>query len=220
MDGEILNTIKNISLESLCIAICVFVLTMLIKWPIKKCTAKFSEDKRKAVNTVILFIPIILALIGSILYYGIFKASWFKLEVFETAISSWIVSLTIYAIFEHIVILIKGIRSGKVKIDSDLTKETLTFLKSNIKTLTSKIKLDEKQVKKVKEKLSSLLEIKNIIESDETIKDIAKLSETNIQIQELKNEEKNLQTKIDENQKQKQTYIDKLYNKKGANYGI
>ncbi len=96
MDGELINTIKNISLESLCIAFGVFALTMLVKWPIKKCTAKFPEDKRKAVNTVILLIPIILALIGSILYYGFFKASWFSLKAFETAFSSCIVSLTIY----------------------------------------------------------------------------------------------------------------------------
>lgn len=219
MDGEILNTIKHISLESLCIAFIVFGLTMLIKWPIKRCTKKLTEEKRKAVNTVILFIPIVLSLILSILYYGILKKSWFNLISFETAISSWIISLTIYAIYERIVILIKGIWSGKIKVDSELTKETLKFIKDNVKILTSKIKIDEKQIKKIQEKITSLLEIKKVIESNVGNIDIAKLSETNIQIQELKNEERSLQLQINENQKQIQNYSEQL-NNKGENYGV
>ncbi len=219
MDGEILNTIKHISLESLCIAFIVFVLTMLIKWPIKRCTKKLTEEKRKAVNTVILFVPIVLSLILSILYYGILKKSWFNLMSFETTISSWIISLTIYAIYERIVILIKGIWSGKIKVDSELTKETLKFIKDNVKILTSKIKIDEKQIKKIQEKITSLLEIKKVIESNVGNIDIAKLSETNIQIQELKNEERSLQLQINENQKQIQNYSEQL-NNKGENYGV
>lgn len=219
MDGEILNTIKHISLESLCIAFIVFGLTMLIKWPIKRCTKKLTEEKRKAVNTVILFIPIVLSLILSILYYGIIKKSWFNLISFETAISSWIISLTIYAIYERIVILIKGIWSGKIKVDSELTKETLKFIKDKVKILTSKIKIDEKQIKKIQEKITSLLEIKKVIESNVGNINIAKLSETNIQIQGLKNEERSLQLQINENQKQIQNYSEQL-NNKGENYGV
>ncbi len=220
MDGEILNTIKHISLESLCIAFIVFALTMLIKWPIKRCTKKLTEEKRKAVNTVILFIPIVLSLILSILYYGIVKSLWFNLITFETAISAWIISLTIYAVYERIVILVKGIWSGKIKIDSELTKETLKFIKSNVKTLTSKIKVDEKQIKKIQENLTSLLEIKKVIESSVGNIDIAKLSETNIRIQELKNEERTLQLQIDESQKQIQNYSEQLNLNKGENYGV
>lgn len=220
MDGKILDVIKNISLESLCIACCVFLLTMLIKWPIKKFTSKLTEDKRKAVNTIILVIPIIISFLISILYCGISKSIWFNLDVLEISISSWVVSLTIYAIYERIVILIKGIRTDKLSYNSEITKDTLAFLKKNIKSLISKIKIDKKQFDKIKNQMKSLLEIKSIIESDISNGDIAKLSQTNIQIQELKNEEISLQKQIDENEKQKQIYINKLYNKQGEIYGI
>ncbi len=220
MDGEILNTIKNLSLESLYIALCVFVLTMLIKWPIKKCTNKLSEEKRKAFNTVILFIPIVLSLIGSTLYYGIFKSFWFTLKTIETAFSSWVVSLSIYAIYERVIILIKGISSGKVKINSELTKETLTFLKDSIKTLSSKLKVDKKQIKEIQEELTSLNQIKNLLESDAVNIDIAKLSETNIKIQELLNKEKSLKSQIESSLNQIKIYTNKLLNKEGENNGI
>lgn len=220
MDGKILDVIKNISLESLYIACCVFLLTMLIKWPIKKFTSKLTEDKRKAVNTIILVIPIVISFLISILYFGIYKSIWFNLDVLEISISSWVVSLTIYAIYERIVILIKGIRTGKLNYNSEITKDTLAFLKKNIKLLISKIKIDKKQFDKIKNQMKSLLEIKSIIESDISNNDIAKLSQTNIQIQELKNEEISLQKQIDENEKQKQIYINKLYNKQGEIYGI
>lgn len=193
MDSEFFDIIKSISLEAFCISVCVFVFTMLIKLPIKKYTSKLSEDKRKAINTVILFIPIVLSLLFSVFYYGLFKHTWLSITMFETATSAWIISLSIYAIYERIIILIRGIMSGKLKADSDITKETLSFLKSNIKALTSKMKVDEKQIKNIQKRLTSLLEFKNSIETCTTGMNIAKLSETNIQIQQLKNEEQSLQ---------------------------
>ncbi len=73
MENEFLFALKDISLEAIIISILVFGLTMLIKWPIKKYTAKFEENKRKSINTVIIFIPLILAYILSALYFGISK---------------------------------------------------------------------------------------------------------------------------------------------------
>ncbi len=96
----------------------------------------------------------------------------------------------------------------------------MKFIKSNVKTLTSKIKVDEKQIKKIQENLTSLLEIKKVIESSVGNIDIAKLSETNIRIQELKNEERTLQLQIDESQKQIQNYSEQLNLNKGENYGV
>lgn len=212
MEGELLKTIKNLSFESLCIAFVVFGLTMLIKWPIKKCTNKFAEEKRRAINSVILFIPIVLSLICSILYFGIFNGVWFNLNIFETAISSWILSLSIYAIFDRIKILINGIFSGKNKFNDDLTKETISFLKENIKNITSKIKVDEKQLTKIRTELAALLEIKSILKSGEKVLDIAKFSETNIQIQDLKTQEQTLQKEVAENQNRLNAYNKKLYN--------
>ena len=79
MNNEFIFNLKNISIETIVISIIVFGLTMLIKWPIKKLTQKLEENKRKAVNTVIVFTPMILCFILNILYYGIFKNQWLHL---------------------------------------------------------------------------------------------------------------------------------------------
>lgn len=190
MDEEVIEILKHVSLESLIVAGSVFGLTMLIKWPIKKATSKLVDTKRKAVNTVIWFIPIILSFVGSILYYGLLKNTWFNFSVIETGMSALIMSLSMYTIYERVVAIVKGVRSGKVKVDAELTKEV-------IKTTTKEIKNSQKQIKAVKDKLDSLFEIKNSLVSDKNDIDIVKLVKTNIQIQQLKNEEKDLQTQID-----------------------
>ena len=216
MEGDIINLIRNISLESLCFGVLVFGLTMVIKYPIKKFTNKLIEEKRKAVNTIILLIPIVLLFIVSVLYYGLVKSMWINYYiVIECAISSWIISISIYTIYERISILIKGLKSGVTKINSELTKDTLKFLKSNIKNLTAQIKIDEKQKEKTQKKLTSLVEIKEIFEAKIKDNNFSNIYETNIEIEKLKNEEINLQNKIDENNAQIQSYKETLYEKKG-----
>ena len=46
MNNEFLFNIKYLSVEVVVIAIIIFGLTMLIKYPIKKVTAKLEENKR------------------------------------------------------------------------------------------------------------------------------------------------------------------------------
>ena len=99
MDSELFLNLCNLSWEVALIAFIVFGLTMLIKWPIKKATSKLEENKRKAVNTVIVFIPMILSILLNGLYYGIFKHEWFDGIVFESAGSIYILALAIYAIY-------------------------------------------------------------------------------------------------------------------------
>lgn len=48
MDYEIFNIFKDYTLEVILIGLGAFLLTYLIKWPIKKATEKLDENKRKA----------------------------------------------------------------------------------------------------------------------------------------------------------------------------
>ncbi len=215
MDNELFELIKYISIESLCIAVIAFALTMLIKWPIKKFTSKLSEEKRRAVNIVIMFIPGLISVIISLFYYGIFKSNWATMSILNTGLSAWIISLTIYAIYERIVTIIKAIKSGKLEINSELASETINYLKSNLKNLNSSLKEKEKTLKNISDKLKSLNQIKIILESNVSNKDIAKLSDTNIEIQKMTNEENILQSEINETKSQIKNYTAKLYVKKG-----
>lgn len=215
MESNILNTIENLTLEILIISLVVFGLTMLIKYPIKKATSNIAEDKRKAINSVIILIPIGLSFIISIVYFGITKKEWFTLSTIETAVSSCLLAFSIYAIYQRIVILIKGIKSGKAEANRELAKETISFLKGNLKILTSKLKVDEKKLSKITEQISSLVEIKSILGSSSTELNISKLAETNVQIQSLTNEEEKLKKGIISTQQQIQNYESQLYNKKG-----
>ena len=143
MDGEILDTIKSLSFESLCIAFVVFGLTMLVKLPIKCCTKKLVETKRKAINTTIVIIPVVLSVIISILYFGIFEATWFSVSVLETAFSAWVISLTLYAIYERVLFIVKGFLSGKSAQTSGQVEENLQFIKFQMK---SKQRLSKKKL--------------------------------------------------------------------------
>ena len=211
MENEIINLIRNISIESISIAFISFVLTMLVKIPIKKATEKLTEEKRKAVNIVILFIPGIISFIFSYLYYGIFESNWLTILVVDTGLSSWIISLTIYAIYERIVIIINGIKSGKLELNSELTKDTISFLKDSLKDLNSSLNEKEKTLKEIEEKLKSLNQIKSVIELNKSSMDINKLSDTNIEIQSLTSNELEIQRQIDETKKQIENFSKQLY---------
>lgn len=215
MENNILNTIQNLTLEILVIAVVVFGLTMLIKIPIKKATAKLSEDRRKAINSVIILLPIILAFGISILYFGIRKKLWVTSEVIDTSISACVLSFTIFAVYQRIVILIKGIVSGKVKINSELTQDTINFLRDNLKALNSKLKVDEKALGKISKQISSLAQIKSILETECPEVNIAKLADTNIKIQALVNKEAELKQEMVQAKQTIQTYKNKLYINEG-----
>ena len=211
MENEIISLIRNVSIESICIAFIVFVLTMLVKIPIKRATDKLTEEKRKAVNVVILFIPGVISFIFSFLYYGVYESNWLTILVVDTGLSSWIISLTIYAIYERIVIIINGIKSGKLKLNSELTKDTISFLKDSLKDLNSSLNEKEKTLKEIEEKLKSLNQIKSVIELNKSSMNINKLSDTNIEIQALTSNELEIQRQIDETKKQIENFSKQLY---------
>lgn len=213
MDYEIFNIFKDYTLEVILIGLGAFLLTYLIKWPIKKATEKLDENKRKAVNIVIIFIPLIISIIASILYYGIAKNVWATFMVFDSAFSSWIISLSLYAIVSRIWLVIKGIFSGKIKLNSELTKETIEYFKEKIKNISKELKVDEKSLTNIVNKIEELAKLRDLLTSDTINPDITKIAEVNTQISNLETKQKTLQDEIDSKINIINGYNDKLYQK-------
>ena len=205
MESEFLLNIKEISWEVVVISVLVFGLTMLIKWPIKKATSKLEEIKRKAVNTVIVFIPMILSLILSALYDGIFRKEWFTSVVFDVMGSSYLLAVAIYAIYSRIVILIKGTKST-TNDGSDLSKETISYIKKNIKTISSTLKVDEKNLTSIVNQIDSLLTLKDEILSNTSLQDIAATESIDNQINELQAQKQELESSINKSQEELEAY--------------
>lgn len=213
MDSELFLNISNLSWEVALIAFIVFGLTMLIKWPIKNATSKLDENKRKAVNTVIVFIPMVLSILLNGLYYGIFKHEWFTGIVFESSGSIYILALAIYAIYSRIVIIIKGAKTT-TETNENLSKETISFIKSNIKTISKTLKVDESNLEKVVTKIEELLKIREEITNNLEYQDIATTENIDNQVNELKQEENTLKTTIASLKEQLTNYQNTI-NKKG-----
>lgn len=205
MDSDIILALKNVSVEIFVIAFIVFALTMVLKLPIKKFTSKFDDNKRKAINTIILLIPALLSIILSILYFGILKKDWFCIQAFESSISIFVLSLTIYAIFSRIITLIKGLKSGKISIDSKEAKETIATIQSNLSSLTNILQIDKSKLDETTRKITELLKLKSSIENSNTtqcltsIEDITnEISSLQCQKIELENEINNTQSQIND----------------------
>ena len=211
MEYEIFNIFKNYTIEALIIGFGAFLLTYLIKIPIKKKTSSLEENKRKMVNIVIMFIPLVLSFIASMVYYGITQKQWVSLLVLDSAVSSWLISLSLYAIVSRVWLVIKGLRSGKLQLNSELTKETVNYIKDTIKTLKKENKTTEKSLASITEKLSSLTQLRDLFSQDNTSEDITKLSDLNIEINALQETEKEYNAQIEANTKKINTYTEKLY---------
>ena len=185
----------------------------LIKWPIKKATEKLDENKRKAVNIVIIFIPLLLSVIASILYYGFAKDEWATAMVFDSAFSSWLISLSLYAIVSRIWLVIKGIASGKIKVNSELTDEAIKYIKENIKNISKQIKVDEKSLTNVVSKIEELAKLRDLLTSDTINPDMEKIADVNSQITNLETEQQKLESDIENKKNILNGYNDKLYAK-------
>ena len=208
MEYEIFNIFKNYTLEALLIGFGAFLLTYLIKLPIKKKTSTLEENKRKMINIVIMFIPLVLSFIASVVYYGITERQWISLLVLDSAISSWLISLSLYAIVSRIWLVIKGIKSGKLQINSDLTKETISYIKETIKILNKENKTAEKSLETITEKLTSLTQLRDLFCQDSS--EILKL---NNEISSLKETENEYKAQIESNTEKINTFTEKLYTK-------
>lgn len=210
MESEFLINLKDISIEVIIISILVFGLTMLIKWPIKKLTAKFEENKRKAINTVIIFIPMLLSLILSTLYYGIFKNIWFGLQTFKTAGSAFLMAVSIYAIFTRIIIIFKG---AKVGVKDNLAKETVKYIKDNIKSISKTLQLDEKKLENTLTKIENLFKARDDILNNLTYQNISATEKLDNEISSLQQEEINIKSRIADCKEKLESYQNSLKNK-------
>ena len=205
--------LKEISIQVIVISLLVFSLTMLIKWPIKKITAKLEENKRKAINTVIVFIPMVLAFVFSVLYFGIFENKWLDLSVYDTTASSYLLAVTIYAIYSRIVILIKGTKTSSVSADElEISSENFLDIKKNIKTLSKSLKLDEKKLENIVADIEKLLIARNSIVNNTSYQNISQAEKIDIQIRELEFEKDEVTNNISEKQEEIELYQKSLIN--------
>ncbi len=215
MESEFILNLKEISVQAIVIAVLVFALTMLIKWPIKKATAKFDESKRKAVNTVIVFIPMFLSLVFSSLYLGIFKKEWFKISVLDLLTTSYVLALTIYAFYSRVVILIKGSKSSSKNKEDDLSKETIKYIKGNIKTISKTLKLDEEKLGTILADIEKLLIVRDEVQGNLLFQDISQAEKIEKQLNALETEKQELTNEISAKKLEVESYKNTL-KKKGV----
>lgn len=211
MDLEIFEVFKNNKLEVILIGLGAFLLTFLIKWPIKKQTAKLAEEKRKMVNIIIIFIPLILSAVASVVFYGITTREWISWIVVDCSISAWLISLSLYAVVSRIVILIRGLCSGKVKLNSDLTKDAIKYIKEKISELNKQLKTDGNEVQQITKKLNECLKLKDLLTNDSVYQDLAKISEINSTISSLQQQKNELSQSIVKNEQLVANYNSQLY---------
>ncbi len=210
---EIYNLICGYSLEVLLVALLAFVLTQIIKLPIKKATSKLDESKRKMVNVVILFIPLLISFVSFILLYGIRDGKFFSMKMLINSVSAFVLSLSLYAIFSRILLVIKGICEGKNSINSELGKDTIDYIKNIIKELSKELKLDSKELNKLTSELSKLESLRQLLLGDTVCVDEQKLSAVSKDISDLTQKKSEVAQSVALLNEKLQKYTEKLYKK-------
>ena len=217
MESEILMRLKDISLEALIISIIVFGLTMLIKWPIKQATSKLEEDKRKAVNTIIVFIPMILSFLISCLYFGLFTNQWFETIVFNTATSAYILAFFAYAFYSRVLTVYKGIKKTpnetQVAAEENYCNETIALIKQNIQTISQALKLDKNNLEQIVKEIENLLSVRNQLTNNSLFQDIAFAEKLETQLNDLEKQKQQLSKSISEKELEIENYQKSLNNK-------
>ena len=200
MELDFLQILNNYTLEVVLISIGAFLLTYLIKLPIKKATSRLTEEKRRMVNVVIVFIPLIICYVSTTLYYGFTQNDWISFLILDCSLSSWLLSLSLYAVISKIFLIIKGVISGKVQ-SKDITNSLLTLAKNNIKTLSNKLKVDEKQMTSCIQKIEELMQVKTSILENTNIINLEELTKINSEIDNLTNQKNQLDKDIENEKK-------------------
>lgn len=213
METNFYEVFKNISYETIVIGFAVFVLTMFIKWPIKKLTSKFAEEKRKAINSCIILIPILLSGLITVAYYAITKHTWFSLNQVETMFGAWVSSVAFYAIYSRGLIIIKGILTGKA--NSEISKLAVKKVKEIIKTLSENLKTDTSYLGELTKKINSLMQLKLNVENNQEQPNLEMLFKTNIEIQNLTQQSKQLTKQIENTKNELHNYTTQLSSMKG-----
>ena len=198
MEEYFLYLINNFSLEIFLLSLAIFYATMLIKIPIKRTTSKLDEAKRQGINTLIMLVSLTLAFIACLVYFWLSNKPIFSLDYVSCSLSTCIMSITIYLIYARIVIIIKGIISGKTKISAIDLKDTVSDITEAIKNkqesasenLTAKEKLNE-----IQNKINTLVTFKQQLENDSGVQNLTAITETNNEIKLLQDEQEKLLAK-------------------------
>ena len=206
MESEFLLNLTNISIQVIIISIMIFALTMLIKWPIKKATSNLEENKRKAVNTIIVFIPIVLSFILSVLYFGLFENKWFENIVFDTMGSSYVLAVAFYAIYSRTIVLIKGCKNDNKKLGADLSKETIAYVKQNVKALMKALKVDKSKLETIVTEIEKLLSIRKQLQNNLFVQDISQVEKIDNQLKELESQKSELTSSISNKETEIENY--------------
>ncbi len=164
MLDEMLLNLDQISIEILLKAIIVFVLTLMLKLPIKKTTIKFEETKRKAVNTTIILIPVVLSALICSVSSGLYFGEWFSEKVIQNAVSVYLLSFAIYSIFSRIKIVIVGIKSGKIKAGDKQIKKEIYGIKKDVSNIVGKV--EGVDISEIDKKIEQLKFLRNSISVD------------------------------------------------------
>lgn len=189
MENEILFNIQNMTLEIALMSLIVFGLTMLIKIPIKRATSKLEETKRKSYNTLIILIPIVLSILACFIYYGIDgKSNWTDLAL-RNSMTVYIFATFIYAVYQRIVIVIRGIKTKDTKTNSTLPQDVVKYLKQNIKLINHTIKDEEKGLLNLSKQLKYLQDAKTKVENNLALQSITPLNELDESVAKLKREQ-------------------------------
>ena len=196
MDEYVLSLLNYVSLNDIVIAFIIFGLTMIIKRPIKQVTQYLEDPKRQGINSVIIFIPISLSVLLNVLFYGIFYKQWFNIEIINSIVHSWIISISIYAIYERIKIIYKALKDNKIT--SAVLRENEEYMKSELRELVIMLQGYQTLLDETKKKIAKL-------NNEKKDGDLTTIFNANIQLQSLKELEESLtadikilQNKLDE----------------------
>ena len=191
MEDYIMYLVNNFSLEFFLMSLIVFVLTLIIKFPIKKATSKLEENKRQAVNSVIILIPLLLSFVANLIYFLIVEKNVLSLEYVSCALSVFVMSISIYLIVSRIVKIVRGVMRGKV---------TLQEVGVAIENVTQSLKSEEGSVvdasntelDKIKKSIDTLLNLKEKLESSKKDENLTILTEIEGEIKRLEEKEETL----------------------------
>lgn len=206
MEEYILSLVNYVSLDTILISFIIFCITMIIKTPIKNITSSFEETKRKAINSFIIIIPIILSILLNLIYIKTFVVEWTSFELIKSIMNSWILSLSIYAIFKRIRIIIKAFIKGEL--DQENLEIFNNEIKNEIEQLLQSIETNQRLLDETKDKLTRLNNSKKVIQSNPDKVNIATIFQANVEIGLLTQKELTLQNEINKT-KQKLENINK-----------
>ncbi len=195
MEEYLLYLINNFSLEIFLMSLAIFGATMLIKIPTKRATSKLDEAKRQGINTLIMLIPLTLAFLACLVYFYIKDKPILSFDYVSCSLSTCIMSISIYLIYARVVIIIKGIVSGKTKISIDDVQKISTDISNvlqNKKEFSSEKQNTKANLNDIKNKINTLIAFRQQLEKNNEIQTITILSETNEEIKRLEEQAKQL----------------------------